>query len=113
VQILGITQSVTSLEKSRRFYEDVLGFEPDAAYEPTRWQSYRVQEGVFYAIGEKPGSTDEVALLVDDIEALWERVKNRREIVAPLEHTAWGTYRFVIRDPDGHELAFAQRKIEE
>ena len=32
-----------------------------------------------------------------------------RWIVSPLEKTPWGTYRFVIRDPDGQSLAFGQQ----
>jgi len=30
------------------------------------------------------------------------------DVVNPLEHTPWGAYRFVVRDPDGHLLAIAQ-----
>lgn len=106
MKLSGITCTVADLEKSRQFYEELLGFEPDAFYEPTRWQSYKCQDGVFFAIGEPPGSTDEVSFTVPDVEGLWERVKHSAEVVHPLEKTPWGTYRFVIKDPDGHLLAF-------
>jgi len=78
----------------------VLGFEPDAFYAPTRWQSYKCQGTVFFAVGEEPGSTNEIAFAVPDVNALWERVKDRVDVVSPLETTPWGTFRFVIRDPD-------------
>jgi catechol 2,3-dioxygenase-like lactoylglutathione lyase family enzyme len=109
MKLAGITRTVADLEKSRRFYEDLLGFEADAYYAPTRWQSYQIQEGVFYAVGEAPGSTNEVTFGVEDVEGLWERVKERVEVVSPLEKTPWGTYRFVIKDPDGHLLAFGPK----
>lgn len=103
----GITRIVMNVEKSRKFYEEILGFEPDAFYEPTHWQSYKVQKDVFFAIGEAPGSTNEICFLVDDIEHFWEAVRENVEVVNPLEKTPWGTYRFVIKDPDGNLLAFA------
>lgn len=106
MNLSGITRTVASVTESRKFYEELLGFEPDAFYEPTCWQSYRVQDGVFFAIGEAPGSTNEIVFAVADVEALWLRVKDRVEVIHPLEKTPWGTYRFVIRDPDGHLLAF-------
>jgi catechol 2,3-dioxygenase-like lactoylglutathione lyase family enzyme len=108
MEILGITHTVMDLEAARRFYEDLLGFEPGPFYEPTQWQSYQCQEGVFFAIGLPPGSTDETSFAIDDIESLWQRVKDRVQVVHPLEKTPWGTYRFVIQDPDGHLLAFDQ-----
>ena len=109
MDLLGITQVVVCLEKSKQFYEDVLGFEPDAFYEPTKWQSYKCQNGVFFAVGEEPGSTNEVSFAVSNVEVLWERVKDMVDVVNPLERTPWGTYRFTIRDPDGRLLAFGQK----
>ena len=108
MKVQGITKTVADLERSRRFYEDVLGFEPDAFYEPTRWQSYKTSGATFFAVGEPPGSTDETAFFVPDVEALWERVKDKVEGVEPLAMMPWGSYKFVVRDPDGHLLAFVQ-----
>ena len=107
MKILGITQTVASLERSKQFYGDILGFKPESFYKPTRWLSYQCQEGVFFAVGEAAvGSTDEVAFAVSDIDAFWEKVRDKVGFVDPLEKTPWGTYRFVIRDPDGHLIAF-------
>ena len=111
MDLSGITRTVASLEQSRQFYEGILGFEPDAYYAPTYWQSYKCQERVFFAIGEAPGTTDEISFAVADVESLWLRVKDKVAVVHPLEKTLWDTYRFVIKDPDGHLLAFGQRKI--
>jgi catechol 2,3-dioxygenase-like lactoylglutathione lyase family enzyme len=111
MDLSGITRTVASLEKSRQFYEEILGFEPDALYAPTHWQSYKCQSGVFFAIGEAPGSTDEISFVVVDIEALWARIKDKVDVVNPLEKTPWGTYRFVIKDTDGHLLSFGPRQV--
>jgi catechol 2,3-dioxygenase-like lactoylglutathione lyase family enzyme len=109
MEFSGITHTVSDIEAAKAFYEDILGFEPGPAYAPTNWQSYRCQEGVFFAIGLPPGSTDETSFVVEDVEALWLRVKDRVTVIHPLEKTPWGTYRFVIEDPDGHILAFGQK----
>ena len=111
MELVGITRTVANVEKSKQFYEEILGFEPDAFYAPTNWQSYKCQEGVFFAVGEAPGSTNEISLAVADIEALWLQVKDKVDVVNPLEQTPWGTWRFVIKDPDGHLLAFGQKQV--
>ncbi len=111
MKVQGITKTVASLERSQRFYTDVLGFEPDALYEPTRWQSYKCEGTAFFAIGEPPGSTDETAFLVPDVEAMWERVKDKAEVVQALAMMPWGSYKFVVKDPDGHLLAFVQEEV--
>ena len=110
MDLAGITRVVANVERSKQFYEAILGFEPAGYYEQTRWQSYRIQEGMFFAVGEAPGSTNEVSMTVDDIEGLWARVKDKVEVIHPLEKTPWGTYRFVIQDPDGNLLAFGAKQ---
>ena len=110
IELIGITRVVKNFERSRKFYEDVLEFKADAFYEPTKWQSYKVQDGLFYAIGEEPGSTNAVTFAVSDIESLWKKVKDKAEVVSPLEKTSWGTFRFMIKDLDGNLLAFRPKK---
>ncbi len=110
MEFAGITRTVSSLERSKQFYEEVLGLEPGAFYAPTRWQAYQLQDDVYFALGEEPGSTNEIAFAVPDVEALWARVKGKADVVKPLERTPWGTYRFVIKDPDGNLLAFGQKQ---
>jgi catechol 2,3-dioxygenase-like lactoylglutathione lyase family enzyme len=110
MKLLGITRTVANLAESKQFYEEVLGFTPDVFFEQTNWQSYRCQDGIFFAVGEKPGSTDEIAFGVADVDALWLKVKDKVDVVSPLEKTPWGTYRFVIRDPDGHLMSFGQQQ---
>lgn len=109
MELNGITHLVKDLEKARQFYEGLLGFQPGPCYEPTRWQSYQTPNGAYFAVGEAPGSFESVAFGVDDVEAIWERVKDCDQVVKPLNRTPWGTYGFVIRDPDGHLITFMQK----
>jgi catechol 2,3-dioxygenase-like lactoylglutathione lyase family enzyme len=37
MDLSGITRTVASLEKSRQFCEEILGFEPDVFYASRRW----------------------------------------------------------------------------
>lgn len=111
VQLQVVTLSVKSLEISRSFYEEILGFEPDMYYEPTQWQSYRIDGSGGFGIAETPDlvrsrNSDIINFFVDDVKAMWCRVKDRVEIEADLARAPWGTYKFVIRDPDGFCLGF-------
>jgi catechol 2,3-dioxygenase-like lactoylglutathione lyase family enzyme len=106
-----ITISVTSLEKSRVFYEETLGFVPDIYYEPTRWQSYRIEGDGGFGITEQPGlqrphTSDIINFVIRDIDDLWARVKGKADLESELTTTPWGAYKFVIRDPDGFRLGF-------
>ncbi|MFO8059043.1 MAG: VOC family protein [Bacillota bacterium] len=114
MQLQVVTISVSSLRNSRRFYQEILGFEPDISYEATRWQSYRLEGGGGFGIAEVPDlvrcdSADIVNFSVEDVRALWERVRERVPVEAPLSTTPWGTHKFVIRDPDGFRLGFVER----
>lgn len=104
-----ITISVSNLAQSRAFYEEILGFEPDIAYE--KWQSYKIEGDGGFGIIEEPGlqrepNQDIVNFRVESVEAYWEEMKDRVEVEAPLATTSWGTYKFVIRDPDDFRLGF-------
>ena len=111
MQLQVVTLSVKSLEISRSFYEEILGFEPDIYYEPTRWQSYKLDGNSGFGIAETPDlvrsrNSDIINFFVDDVKAMWYRVRDRVEIEADLARAPWGTHKFVIRDPDGFRLGF-------
>jgi predicted enzyme related to lactoylglutathione lyase len=113
--IQAVTITVSDLVRSRHFYENVLGFEPDSYYEPTRWQSYKSKERAYFCITEdtayrRVNSKDIINFDVDDIEQLWKKVGGQCLVESPLEMTSWGTYKFIIRDPDGYKLGFCQKK---
>jgi uncharacterized glyoxalase superfamily protein PhnB len=97
------------------FYEKVLGFMPDTYYEPTRWQPYKFEGRAYFAIIEVPGfrrsaASDVVNFDVPQIESLWNRVRDKVEVETELSETPWGSYRFIIRDPDG-STGFRWKKV--
>jgi predicted enzyme related to lactoylglutathione lyase len=113
VQIQGVTISVANLEEAKLFYEQVPGFHPDSYYQPTRWQSYKLDGRAYLGIIEvsdisRSNSKDIVNFNVDDVEAYWKKVKGSVEVEADLSETPWGSKRFIIKDPDGNRLGFAQ-----
>ncbi len=113
MKIQTVTITVSDLQKSKEFYENILGFTPGDYYAPTNWQSYRFNEQLF-AIREKTGfkraeSFDITNFEVGDVEALWATVQDKATVVEKLAPTPWGSYRFVILDPDGYQLAFVKK----
>jgi catechol 2,3-dioxygenase-like lactoylglutathione lyase family enzyme len=114
MRIQGITIEVSDLAAAKRFYEDLLGFVPGDFYEPTRWQPYDLG-GRYFAIREighakHRDDLDITNFDVDDVEDLWARVKDSAEVAEELGTTPYGTYKFVIKDPDGYRLGFVGRK---
>ena len=110
-----VTVSVSDLKRSMHFYEDILGFEPDAYYEPTRWQSYLSEGRAYFCIIEdlhfqKVDYQSITNFDVEDLEGLWTFVKDKCQVESELSQTPWGSYKFVIRDPDGKRLGFCQKK---
>jgi uncharacterized glyoxalase superfamily protein PhnB len=45
---------------------------------------------------------------VSDVDAWWEKLRDRAEVVEPLFDTPYGTRKFTARDPDGNELGFVR-----
>ena len=115
MQVQGVTVSVSDLSRSKAFYEGVLGFIPDTYYEPTRWQPYKFEGRAYFAIIEVPDLrreawSDMINFDVEEIESLWDRVRDKAKVETELSETPWGSYKFVIQDPDGWRLGFAGKK---
>jgi predicted enzyme related to lactoylglutathione lyase len=116
VRIQGITVEVSDLSVSKDFYENVLGFQPGEYYEPTKWQPYSFADQ-YFAIPEIESKTprddsDITNFELDDVEGLWARVKGSAEVAEPLAPTPYGTYKFVVKDPDGYRLGFVRARQE-
>jgi lactoylglutathione lyase len=110
-----VTISVSNLEKSKQFYVDLLGFTIDTFYEPTKWLSFKYKGNSFCAIQEVFGfirqpSEDLIDFYVDDVAELWDRIKDYVKIKSKLGKTPWGSYKFIIQDPDGYNLGFVEKK---
>lgn len=114
MELQTVTISVSDLEKSKSFYETILGFKIYSNNEPTKWVSFQIDTNSFFAIQEQDNikrieSAGELDFLCDDIAELWNRIKNKVEIVEELHTTDWGAYKFVIKDIDGQKLGFIQK----
>jgi len=114
MNIQTVTITVSDMKRAKAFYEDILGFKPDEFYEPTSWQPYRFNNQLF-GIREKrgfvrPDSFDIANFETDNVEELWASVENKAKVVEELAPTPWGSYRFVVQDPDGYNVAFVAKR---
>jgi lactoylglutathione lyase len=117
---------VSDVARSIAFYRDQLGFEvettvPDAApYVFAIVKSGSVQiflnapEPAFeeYAEikGHAIGGTFTMFIELTGIEQSYEEIKKQVPIVHPLETKWYGVAEFVVADPDGYLITFAERK---
>ena len=106
--------AVHDLERSARYYRDVLGFEVKAVGDPG-WRFF-VRDECFIMAGEckdalspeKLGDHSNFAYLeVDDIDAFHEVLLARNaQMIKPLRDEPWGMREFGIRTIDGHRIMF-------
>jgi len=107
---------VADLRQAVEFYSNVLGFS-------VAWQAANDGGGenamlvagatnVLLStgshLGDKPHFTGTLYFNMTDVEAFFETIKDRVEIVWPLETMEYGQKEFGIRDLDGYMLAFAE-----
>jgi len=104
--------AVPDLDRSARFYADVLGFEIREIGDPG-WRMY-VKDACRIMAGEcpdalPPGELGDHAYFgyfeVDDVDAYYQQVRSKGcEIVKPLRDEPWGMREFGIRTADGHRI---------
>ena len=117
---------VSDVARAVAFYRDRLGFAvettvPDA--EPYVFAIVRSGSVQIFlnapepAIEEYPamkdrplGGTFTMFIEVTGIESMYDELKAQIPIVAPLETKWYGVAEFVVTDPDGYLITFAERK---
>ena len=107
---------VSDLQRSLDFYTDVLRFQlgwrmtGDAGGEMCMIESggVAILLSTETHLGEKPVLSGTLYIETQDVDEFFTMVKDRVELVWPLEDMAYGQREFGIRDPDGYTLAFAQ-----
>lgn len=97
----------------RSFYENVLGFTVTKS-----WDRGDRDKGIMFDVG---GTTLELlspessyqritgcdfSLEVDNVNHLWEQMKDSADIRHELRHNSWGDTSFRIADPEGFEITF-------
>lgn len=108
-----VRANVRNLQKAIAWYESHLGFECTGADINDRWQyaDFKCGEGAVFAIvvdGKVP-SAARFNFDVDDVDALWNRLKNNVNVIQPIETMPYGTRKFTITDLDGNELGFVEQ----
>ena len=99
----------SDLDRSRAFYEQVLGLDADATV-PTRLYFHcgdfivAVVDGSTRVVHPLP---DDLYLATDELDDVFDRaVAAGATITAPIDVRPWGERSFYCTDPDGHRLCF-------
>src|SRR2546425_13361881 len=116
---------VADVARSVAFYRDVLGFAIDATVpEGPPYVFASVTSGAveiflnapepayaeYPALKDRPiGGTLTLFIEVVAIGGMHEALKDRVQVVMPLEHKWYGVTEFAIVDPDGYVITFAER----
>lgn len=111
-----VRANVRDLHQAIAWYEEILGFECTGADINDRWQYADFASGggaVFaLAVDQNVPSHGRFNFDVDDVDAVWERLKNKAEVIQPIETMPYGTRKFTIKDLDGNELGFVQQNLQ-
>jgi uncharacterized glyoxalase superfamily protein PhnB len=101
------------LKGSIEFYTTVLGFECDGASEEWGWASVRRDNvAIMFALPTEPEPfngpcfTGSLYINPDDVDALWETVKDKARVCYPIETFDYGMREFAIYDNNGYLLQF-------
>lgn len=104
--------NVSDINKALKWYEEILGFENDGGWplENPTYYDFVSEVGAKFAIMEVKSdkSRSRLNFQVDNIDELWDKLKDKVEIIEPIFDTPWGTRKFTIKDLDGNELGFGR-----
>ena len=117
---------VANVERSIAFYRDVLGFTVQTTVPETAPFVFGIVESgaveIFFnaaeaAYAEYPslnrmpiGGSLTLFMEVEQIRNIHESLKDKVNVVMPLEKKWYGVTEFAITDPDGYVITFAERE---
>lgn len=111
-RLLHVRANVSNLNRSIKWYEEILGFEVTGKWPPKKpnYAHFESEEGATFSIMEckKVPSNGRFNFTVEDIDILWEHLNDKVDVVEELFDTPYGTRKFTITDIDGNELGFVQ-----
>ncbi len=112
LSINAVTLVTHNMAKAVRFYE-TLGFPLDYGGADAPFTSFRVGENhlnlTATSVAPHWGGWGRLILYVDDVDAMYTHVVAQGlHPEAPPRDAPWRERYFHVRDPDGHELSFAQ-----
>jgi uncharacterized glyoxalase superfamily protein PhnB len=102
------------MERSVRFYVDVLGFTcglKSPGYSNMHRDAVRIMLAAPNAHEEWKGPKLTGQLYVQletagEVDALWDNVKDRADVIYEVQDFSYGAHEFAIRDDNGYALAF-------
>jgi uncharacterized glyoxalase superfamily protein PhnB len=105
----------SDLKATVAFYQLQLSFEISELNEEWGWCHMR-KDGVDFMFAvpnehtpyEKPVFTGTFYIYTDDIDELWEKVKDTPHIYYPIENFEYGMREFAIKDNNGYILQFGK-----
>jgi predicted enzyme related to lactoylglutathione lyase len=111
-RLMHVRANVRNLQEAIEWYSNTLGFKVRSHWPPDSpdYADFVSKEGAMFAVmeAEPVPAGARFNFDVNDVDALWERLKDAVEVVEPLFDTPYGTRKFTIRDLDGNELGFCR-----
>ena len=109
-----VRANVSDIQKAVSWYETILGFECTGIDINEKWAyaDFKHETGAVFAImvDKNAPSYGRFNFDVDDVDLLWDKLKDKTEIIQEIETMPYGTRKFTIKDLDGNELGFIQQK---
>ena len=103
------------LKGSVDFYATVLGFRCDALNEEWGWASVSCDNvSIMFAFPnahepfERPAFTGSLYINTDDVDSLWQQLKDKAKVCYPIEDFEYGMREFAVYDNNGYLLQFGQ-----
>jgi len=116
MKILAVTPmlTVTDVNQAIAFYRDVLGFQCVSSFEGWATMSRDGAEVMLalpnaHLAFEKPLMTGSLYFNTDDVDAWWERLKDKCVVEYPMEDFEYGMREFAVRDNSGYLLQFGKQ----
>ncbi|MCA1028652.1 VOC family protein [Cytobacillus kochii] len=106
--------NVKNLRESLDWYKNKLGFIVAGTWPPEEpnYAHFESLDGAVFAIMEDMNypSPGRFNFDVENVEILWNKIKDEVIVTEELFSTPWGSKKFTICDLDGNELGFVQEK---
>lgn len=104
--------NVSDLYRSIEWYEKTLGFKCYGAdiTDTYEYAQFEYGEGAAFSImvAGTGGTNARFNFAVDDVDTLWEELKDKVTVIEPIATMPWGNRKFTIADPDGNEIGLVQ-----
>ena len=106
---------VPDVKQTVKFYTEVLGFTCDNFSDESQWASISRDTVVFMlAVPSEhipyagPAFTGSFYIRVDTVDDLWIELKDKTEVLYPIDSFEYGMREFAIKDNNGFMLQFGQ-----